>query len=113
MNRPFSHRRLAEALFPSRALGVLMAIGFLDLASTALLYQWGLITELNPVMRHFLELGVWAFAVAKSATLFAAWAALAWYGRLNRPFVRAACLWGSGAYVLLWAGWSTIGSLTS
>lgn len=61
-------------------------------------------------MRACLEQGEWCFALVKGATLGAAWAAMAWYSRYNRPFVRSVCLWGSAAYLILWIGWFSAGT---
>lgn len=99
-------------LFPTRAIALLMFIGFADLISTAALHQQGLITELNPLMRTFIERGEWQFVVAKSATLFAAWIALCWYCRHNIRFVRRSCLWASAAYLTIWMGWFATGVFT-
>jgi hypothetical protein len=87
-----------------------MAIGFLDLIVTAVLHANGMIVELNPIMRVLIEQSEWLFAFVKALTLFAGWAALAWYAQSNRDFVRKAALCGSGAYVALWLGWFVVGS---
>ena len=102
---------IMPSLFPTRAIGLLMLIGFADLISTAMLHQRGLIVELNPVMRHFLDQGEWLFILVKGATLVTAWFALCWYSRHNKKFVRTACLWASGAYMTVWVSWFTIGSI--
>ncbi len=94
-----------KALVPTRALILLIAIGMLDLVSTAVLHAKGMIVELNPVMRIFINRSEWLFAFVKGITLVAAWAALAWYARTNPKFVRQACLWGSGAYLFIWTSW--------
>jgi hypothetical protein len=86
-----------------------MAVGILDLVSTAWMHANGMIVELNPVMRFFIERSEWLFAVVKGLTLIAAWAALAWYCRYNRAFVRKACLAGTAAYVLIWVCWFVVG----
>jgi hypothetical protein len=82
-----------------------MAIGILDLVSTAWMHANGQIVELNPIMRYFIDRSEWAFAAVKALTLIAAWAALAWYGRYNLQFVRKACLLGALAYVAVWSVW--------
>lgn len=94
-----------KALFPTRAIAVLLLIGMVDLISTAVLYHYGKIVEMNPVMRVFLERGEWAFVVAKGATLAISWYVLASYARQNRLFVRNACLFGSAAYLAVWLIW--------
>ena len=96
-----------RAVFPSRAIILLIGIGFLDLVSTAWLYQRGMITERNPLMRPLLENGPWLFVLVKGATLLLAWLMLARYTRVNPRFVRTSCLAGSVAYVGIW----TIGFL--
>lgn len=92
-------------IFPTRTLAVLMFIGFLDLFATALLHAQGLIVELNPIMRPLIERSEWLFGIVKAMTLISAWVAMAWYARVNRPFVRLACLWGSIAYLAIWSIW--------
>lgn len=90
---------------PLRGLILLMAIGVIDLVSTAVLHAKGLIVEMNPVMRFFIERGEWAFALAKGLTLAIACAVMLRYMKKNPQFVNSACLWGSAAYVGLWCAW--------
>jgi hypothetical protein len=90
---------------PTKSLFVLLFVGFLDLASTALLHANGKIVELNPLMRVFIEQSEWLFAFVKGLTLVAAWVALAWYAKTNLRFVRAACCWGTVAYLFVWTTW--------
>lgn len=92
-------------MFPTWALGLLMAIGLIDLLSTALLHRAGLIVELNPIMRVFISQSEWLFAFVKGLTLGGAWGAMAWYARTDLRFVHRAALFGSAAYVALWCGW--------
>lgn len=92
-------------LMPTRALGLLLLIGFVDMVATAVLHAGGHIVELNPLMRPLLVHGEWLFALVKGTTLALAWVAMTWYARQNLDFVRKACLLGSGAYLLIWAGW--------
>jgi hypothetical protein len=89
---------------------LLMAIGFLDLLSTAILHDRGLIVELNPLMKFFIERSEWLFAIVKGSTLVAAYLAMVWYGRQNRAFVRTVCLVGSAAYLAIWVGWFLSGT---
>lgn len=93
------------ALFPSRSILLLMAIGFVDLISTAVLHANGLIVELNPLMRPLIERSEWLFAAVKAMTLISAWVVLAWYTRHNRDFVRKMCLIGSAVYLAVWCTW--------
>jgi hypothetical protein len=72
---------------------------------TAILHAKGLIVELNPLMRIFIERSEWLFAFVKGVTLVAGWVALAWYSKYNRDFVRKVSLGGSVAYVTLWVVW--------
>jgi len=102
---PSRARETYRALFPTPALLLLMGIGLLDLASTALLHRAGLITELNPVMRVFIERSEWLFAFVKGLTLGGAWAVMAWYARTDLRFVTRACYAGSVLYLALWCGW--------
>lgn len=92
-------------IFPTPALALLMAIGLVDLVSTAVLHRAGLIVELNPIMRVFITRSEWLFAFAKGVTLGAAWGALAWYARTDLRFVARASYLGSAAYVTLWLVW--------
>lgn len=96
---------VARKLFPTRALALLIGIGFLDLFVTAILHAHGLIVELNPLMRPLIEHSEWTFGLAKGATLVAAWGAMVWYAEHNRDFVRKVCLAGSIAYVAIWTIW--------
>lgn len=98
-------RALMKLVLPTRALSLLMLVGMIDLVATAWMHANGLIVELNPLMRVFIERSEWLFAFVKGGTLIAAWAALAWYAKYNRNFVRKACLIGSLAYVSIWASW--------
>ena len=77
---------VARRLWPTRALVLLLAIGFFDLIVTAVLHANGMITELNPLMKPLLEQGEWLFAIVKSFTLIAAPAA-----------VSSCCSTGSGS----------------
>lgn len=90
---------------PTPALSLLLSVGILDLVSTAVMHANGQIVELNPLMRVFIEQSEWLFALVKGITLVAAWVALAWYARQNLKFVRAACLWGTAAYLFVWTTW--------
>lgn len=92
-------------VFPSRALVLLLLIGFIDLFTTAILHAKGLIVELNPLMRPLIERSEWTFVLVKSLSLLLAWGVMAWYANQNRAFVRKVCLAGSAAYVTIWLVW--------
>lgn len=94
-----------KSLFPTRALILLLVIGFVDLVVTAVLHAKGLIVEVNPLMKFFIEKGEWLFAVVKGATLVVGWVFLARYAKTHLQFVRNACLVGSFAYVAIWITW--------
>lgn len=94
---------------PTRALSLLLAIGFVDLVATSVLHAHGLIVEQNPLMRPLIEQSEWLFAFVKAGTLIVAWYAMARYARRNLEFVRRACLYGSVAYVLIWCIWFVYG----
>lgn len=98
-------------MFPTRTLALLLAIGFVDLVSTALLHSRGVITELNPVMRPLIEHGEWLFALVKGGTLVLAWEVMRRQCPANLAFVRRSCLVGSGLYILIWSSWFTAASL--
>ena len=91
--------------FPSRAIALLMGIGFLDLIVTALLHANGLIVELNPLMKPVIETSEWLFAFVKGSTLVGAWWVMLRYTHSHLPFIRKACLIGSGAYAFIWLTW--------
>lgn len=101
-----------DTMFPSKGIALLMAIGFLDLILTAILHANGLITEMNPFMRVFIEYSEFAFALVKSATLIAAWVALAKYAKVNLEFVNKATVVASGVYGFVWVTWFLIGSVS-
>ncbi|HXH61294.1 MAG TPA: DUF5658 family protein [Fimbriimonadaceae bacterium] len=105
MKNQTTDRNVWAAIVPTRALAVLMVIGFLDLFTTALLHAHGQIVELNPVMRPFINRSEWLFVGVKSFSLLAAWAVLAWYAQQNLRFVRKACYIGSITYVMVWCIW--------
>ena len=100
-----------QALVPTRALAVLLIIGFADLLTTAVLHQRGLIQEMNPFMRIFIDRSEWLFAIVKGATLLASWYVLARYAKTNLGFVRRACIAGSCCYIGLWLIWFTAAAL--
>ena len=70
-----------KSLFPTKSLAVLLLIGVLDLVSTAVLHAKGLIVEMNPIMRFFIQQSEWLFAFVKGLTIGAAWVTLAWYAK--------------------------------
>ncbi len=94
-----------RTLVPTRALALLMIIGFTDMAATAWLYHRGLIVELNPIMRPLLISSTWLFAAVKGITLLCAWYVMVLYAKRNRRFVRIACLLGSALYLFVWTSW--------
>lgn len=94
-----------KAIAPSRGILLLMAIGFLDLFTTAWLHAQGQIVELNPLMRPLIEQSEWLFAFVKALTLVAAWVFMAQYAKVNRIFVRNVCVGGSVLYVIVWTVW--------
>lgn len=105
MKLMFDPMRIVRTVVPTRAVALLMAVGFVDLFATVMLHANGSIVELNPLMKPLIEQSEWAFAIVKSLTLFAAWFALAWYAKQNLGFVRRASLIGSAVYVLVWCAW--------
>jgi hypothetical protein len=98
-----------DTLFPTKSIAVLVCIGFLDLISTAILHANGLIVEMNPLMRYFIERSEIAFAMIKCATIVSAWYVLAVYARINLEFVNRAGLAASCLYGAVWLGWFTYG----
>jgi hypothetical protein len=92
---------------PTRALAVLMAIGFIDLVVTAVLHAQGQIVELNPLMKPLIETSEWLFAAVKGLTLVLAWLVMVKHADQNLPFIRKACVAGSAAYMIVWTVWFT------
>lgn len=103
---------LLRILAPTRAILVLMAIGFIDLFSTAMLHAQGKIVELNPLMRPIIDHGEWTFAAVKGSVLVMAWWMLAAYSKVDKNFVKMCCVVGSLAYLVIWTTWFTIGSFS-
>lgn len=101
-----------RTVLPSRSLLLLLGIGLIDLASTALLHAGGQIVELNPLMRPLLLHSEWLFVFVKGLTLVACWKVMVWYWPQNREFVRRCCLLGSGAYLAIWTTWFLIGTFS-
>jgi len=96
---------LKKALLPTRAMALLLGIGFVDLIATAVLHSQGKIVELNPLMKPFIEHSEWLFSAVKAATLIAAWIVMARYAKHNLDFVRKACAVGAIAYMVIWTSW--------
>lgn len=94
-----------KAIFPTRALALLLLIGLVDLVATAVLHAQGKIIELNPIMKPIIEHGEWLFALVKGSTLVLGWYFLAQYAKTHLNFVRNACLLGAVAYVGIWTVW--------
>ncbi len=99
------HPMNMKALVPTRALALLMLIGFVDLFVTASLHSMGVIQELNPLMRVLIEQSEFLFGLVKAGTLIAAWIVMARYAQRNLIFVRRCCLAGSAVYVSVWSLW--------
>ncbi len=99
-----------RAVFPSRAIILLMSIGLVDLISTAWLNHNHQIVEMNPLMRFLLEHGEWPFVVVKAATLITTWVVLCNYAKQNIAFVRKVCLCASAMYLGLWFVLVTFGN---
>ncbi|MBS1718163.1 MAG: hypothetical protein JSS72_10585 [Armatimonadetes bacterium] len=93
------------------SLGLLLCVGVVDLATTAMLYHMGLIREMNPLMRVFLDHSVAAFIIAKGVTLAVASVVMWRHARHDPKFVFRACLYGSAAYICVWLTWFNIGRL--
>ncbi len=90
---------------PKRNIALLLGIGLIDLIATAVLHAKGMIVELNPVMRVFIERGEWLFALVKGLTLVLAGVVMWNHAKKNPKFVSQVALMGSGAYVFIWSIW--------
>jgi hypothetical protein len=97
----------ANTLLPTKSLGLLMAIGLIDLLATALLHAQGMIVELNPIMRPFIERSEWLFAAVKGMTLLMAYVVMVSYAKHNLEFVRLASRLGVILYAGIWTIWFT------
>lgn len=95
---------------PSWSLALLLAIGAVDLISTAVLHAHGLIVEMNPVMRPLIESSEWLFIAVKGATLVFVWLVCLAYWKTHGKFIQLACYAGCVAYAAIWLGWFLIGS---
>ncbi len=68
----------------SRESLLLATICVADLITTLWFVRDGNAMEANPIMRHYLELGIWPFVVAKSAMVLGPLVILEW-ARTRRP----------------------------
>ncbi|MBS1720103.1 MAG: hypothetical protein JST35_06635 [Armatimonadetes bacterium] len=100
-----------QSLFPTRSLMVFLLIGVVDLIVTAVLHAKGLIVELNPLMRVFIERSEWLFCLVKGATLVGAWLAMRWYAKKDIRFVNRLSWVGAVAYLAIWTAWFIHGSM--
>ncbi|MDK3156357.1 DUF5658 family protein [Kamptonema cortianum] len=106
-----SSKSIWQNCFPTRALALLLTIGFVDLVLTAVLHKQGLIVELNPLMRPLIERSEWLFVLVKASTLILAWVVMYHYSRTHLEFVRKAATIASVAYLLIWTTWFIAGSM--
>ena len=103
--RNLRFRKAMSLAFPTKSLVALLVIGIVDLVSTAVLHSKGMIVELNPLMRGFINQSEWLFAFVKGLTIGVAWGTMVWYAQQNKEFVNKACTYGSAAYVLVRTTW--------
>ena len=103
-------RDRARIWFPTKWIVVLLAIVVVDLISTAVLHRYGLIVEMNPIMRPIIEESEWLFALVKGLTLVLGWHLFRTHFRQNPRFVEAACIAGSALYCTIWLGWFLAGT---
>ena len=102
-------QQLRRAILPTRAIGLLMFIGFADLFATAIMHEMGMITELNPLMKPLIEQSELLFSAVKAMTLILAWWMMARHAQKNLAFVRRAALAGSFTYLFVWVTWFLVG----
>ncbi len=102
-------QQLRRAIMPTRAIGLLMFIGFADLFATAIMHEMGMITELNPLMKPLIEQSELLFSGVKALTLVLAWWMMAKHAQKNLAFVRRAALAGSVTYLVVWVTWFLVG----
>ncbi len=91
--------------FPTKWLFVLMAIGVIDLISTAALHAGGHIQEMNPLMKPIIEQSEWLFVLVKGMTLVLGYLVIMRHAKTHRRFVADVCRYGSIAYLLVWSVW--------
>lgn len=96
---------LYRLLVPDISLLVLMAIGVVDLITTAMWHAKGQIVELNPLLRPIIESSEWSFVVVKGATLVLGYLGMVVYGRTHHEFVRAASRMGVILYIGIYLIW--------
>lgn len=104
-------KKIWKETVPTKAILLLMTIGFVDLITTAVLHSQHKIVELNPIMRPLIESSEWLFAGVKALSLILAWVMMARYAKSNLNFVRKAALVGAGTYLLIWTVWFIGGSI--
>lgn len=103
--RNLRFRKAMSLVFPTKSMVALLTIGIVDLITTAVLHSRGMIVELNPLMRGFINQSEWMFAFVKGMTIGVAWGTMVWYAQTNRDFVNKACTYGSIAYLVVWTTW--------
>ena len=103
--RNLRFRKVMSLAFPTKSMIALLVIGTVDLITTAVLHSKGMIVELNPLMRGFINQSEWLFAFVKGMTIGVAWGTMVWYAQTNRDFVNKACTYGSIAYLVVWTTW--------
>lgn len=90
---------------PPLPVTLLVAIAMFDLVLTTVLFCFGLIEELNPLMRPLLHTHPALFVVVKLATIVAAFIGLQWYRQFDERFVRLAAGCGATVYSVVWVSW--------
>jgi hypothetical protein len=83
----------------SRETLFLFTICLLDALSSAVLFQFNMASEANPVLRPFAEAGTLPFLTAKSLTFLPALAAAEWYRQRNPQFVTPLLRWAAILYL--------------
>jgi len=86
----------------SRETLILFAICFLDMMSSAIMFQNGLAVEANPLLRGAADAGFMPFVIAKSLTFVPALMAAEWYRRQRPEFVLPLLRWAAAAYAAIY-----------
>ena len=103
--------QIVKLVKPPREVVFLMAVGLVDLVTTVVLYCFGFVEEINPLMRPIIEKSPVLFTFIKLATLVAAYFVMIWYTKVDEKFVRRVAWLGGWTYVVVWILCTSLGAL--
>lgn len=90
---------------PTPGILILMLIGLVDLIITVTLFSFGLVEEMNPIMRPLIHYHPFMFAIVKLLTLVAGYVGLQMYRLIDENFSNKAAWVGALAYAGIWTIW--------